>query len=167
MLALSALTPAAPAAASAGAIVAIMSMAFALGAWARAGLYCNHQDLSPKYAGALLGELGGALGSGGRGRVGVAPHVLRCSIKRCSPRAAPHLLLIPLTPALPATCLPACRSEQHRWRAARRAGRHRGWLAAGQDGQLGRGALPAVRHLPDSRPRGVHRPGQQQEAGLG
>jgi len=37
------------------AIVALLSFAFALGAWARAGLYCNHQDLSPKYAGALLG----------------------------------------------------------------------------------------------------------------
>ena len=37
------------------AIVALLSVAFALGAWARAGLYCNHQDLSPKYAGALLG----------------------------------------------------------------------------------------------------------------
>jgi len=37
------------------AIVALLSLAFALGAWARAGLYCNHQDLSPKYAGALLG----------------------------------------------------------------------------------------------------------------
>ena len=37
-------------------IVGIMSLAFALGAWARAGLYCNHQDLSPKYAAALLGE---------------------------------------------------------------------------------------------------------------
>lgn len=37
------------------AIVALLSFAFALGAWARAGLYCNHQDLCPKYAGALLG----------------------------------------------------------------------------------------------------------------
>jgi ACS family sodium-dependent inorganic phosphate cotransporter len=37
------------------AIVALLSISFALGAWARAGLYCNHQDLSPKYAGALLG----------------------------------------------------------------------------------------------------------------
>lgn len=57
MVALALLTPAAPgAAAPAGLIVAIMSLAFALGAWARAGLYCNHQDLSPKYAAALLGE---------------------------------------------------------------------------------------------------------------
>ena len=57
MLALAVLTPASPAAAAGvtGAIVAIMSLAFALGAWARAGLYCNHQDLSPKYAAALLG----------------------------------------------------------------------------------------------------------------
>lgn len=63
MLALAALTPAATAAAAAGGgptfttflIVGIMSVAFALGAWARAGLYCNHQDLSPKYAAALLG----------------------------------------------------------------------------------------------------------------
>ena len=30
-------------------------MAFALSAWSRAGLYCNHQDLSPKYASLLLG----------------------------------------------------------------------------------------------------------------
>ena len=36
-------------------IVALLSVSFALGAWSRAGLYCNHQDLSPKYAGALLG----------------------------------------------------------------------------------------------------------------
>ncbi len=32
-------------------LVALMSLAFALSAWSRAGLYCNHQDLSPKYAG--------------------------------------------------------------------------------------------------------------------
>eukprot|EP00798_Chlamydomonas_sp_ICE-L_P027115 gene27115-2342_t len=36
-------------------IVALLSVSFALGAWSRAGLYCNHQDLSAKYAGALLG----------------------------------------------------------------------------------------------------------------
>ena len=33
------------------AIVALLSLAFAFGAWSRAGLYCNHQDLSPRYAG--------------------------------------------------------------------------------------------------------------------
>jgi MFS transporter, ACS family, solute carrier family 17 (sodium-dependent inorganic phosphate cotransporter), other len=33
-------------------IVATMSVAFALSAWARAGLYCNHQDMSPKCAAA-------------------------------------------------------------------------------------------------------------------
>ena len=59
MIACAALTPLAAAGPSAGpvttAIVALLSVAFALGAWARAGLYCNHQDLSPKYAGALLG----------------------------------------------------------------------------------------------------------------
>ena len=32
-------------------LVALLSLGFALGAWSRAGLYCNHQDLSPKYAG--------------------------------------------------------------------------------------------------------------------
>jgi hypothetical protein len=31
-------------------IVALLSVAFALSAWARAGLYCNHQDMSPKCA---------------------------------------------------------------------------------------------------------------------
>lgn len=36
-------------------LVTLLSLGFALGAWSRAGLYCNHQDLSPKYAGALLG----------------------------------------------------------------------------------------------------------------
>lgn len=36
-------------------VVALMSVAFALSAWSRAGLYCNHQDLSPKYASLLLG----------------------------------------------------------------------------------------------------------------
>lgn len=30
------------------AIVALLSVSFALGAWSRGGLYCNHQDLSPK-----------------------------------------------------------------------------------------------------------------------
>ncbi|PSC72700.1 putative anion transporter chloroplastic [Micractinium conductrix] len=55
MLALAYLTPATPGAGPTGLIVGIMSLAFALGAWARAGLYCNHQDLSPKYAAALLG----------------------------------------------------------------------------------------------------------------
>jgi ACS family sodium-dependent inorganic phosphate cotransporter len=51
MLALAALTPASPGAGGAAlnaVVVGIMSVAFALGAWARAGLYCNHQDLSPK-----------------------------------------------------------------------------------------------------------------------
>ena len=36
-------------------VLTLMTIAFALSAWARAGLYCNHQDLSPKYASALLG----------------------------------------------------------------------------------------------------------------
>lgn len=55
MLALAGLTPMTPGEGPILLIVGIMSLAFALGAWARAGLYCNHQDLSPKYAGALLG----------------------------------------------------------------------------------------------------------------
>eukprot|EP00803_Ostreobium_quekettii_P011560 evm.model.scf_130EXC.2 EVM.evm.TU.scf_130EXC.2 scf_130EXC:62628-66747(-) len=37
------------------ALVALFSVAFAFGAWSRAGLYCNHQDLSSRYASALLG----------------------------------------------------------------------------------------------------------------
>lgn len=56
MVALAFLTPTTPGGGPTGLIVGIMSLAFALGAWARAGLYCNHQDLSPKYAAALLGE---------------------------------------------------------------------------------------------------------------
>lgn len=55
MFAMSILTPMTPGAGNTTLLVAIMSLAFALGAWARAGLYCNHQDLSPKYAAALLG----------------------------------------------------------------------------------------------------------------
>jgi ACS family sodium-dependent inorganic phosphate cotransporter len=60
MLSLAALTPAAGAAAGAAAppvaaVVALMSLAFALSGWSRAGLYCNHQDLSPRYASLLLG----------------------------------------------------------------------------------------------------------------
>ena len=55
MFAMSILTPMTPGAGNTILLVAIMSLAFALGAWARAGLYCNHQDLSPKYAAALLG----------------------------------------------------------------------------------------------------------------
>eukprot|EP00963_Diacronema_lutheri_P002341 scaffold155_cov347-Pavlova_lutheri.AAC.20 len=39
----------------AGAVVTLLSCAFALGTWSRAGLYCNHQDLSPRYASILLG----------------------------------------------------------------------------------------------------------------
>jgi MFS transporter, ACS family, solute carrier family 17 (sodium-dependent inorganic phosphate cotransporter), other len=35
----------------AAAIIALMSVAFACGSWSRAGLYCNHQDLSPRFAG--------------------------------------------------------------------------------------------------------------------
>mmetsp|Transcript_27424 Transcript_27424/g.89767 ORF Transcript_27424/g.89767 Transcript_27424/m.89767 type:complete len:512 (-) Transcript_27424:1675-3210(-) len=37
------------------AVVALMGAAFACGAWTRTGLFCNHQDLSPKYASVLLG----------------------------------------------------------------------------------------------------------------
>lgn len=66
MVACAQLTPAggavtaAAAAAAAGApstvmLVGILSLAFGLCAWARAGLYCNHQDISPRYAAALLG----------------------------------------------------------------------------------------------------------------
>ena len=60
MLALAALTPSAAAAAAGAtppvaAVVALMSLAFALSGWSRAGLYCNHQDLSPRYASLLLG----------------------------------------------------------------------------------------------------------------
>lgn len=55
MFAMSVLTPMTPGTGNTTLLVAIMSLAFALGAWARAGLYCNHQDLSPKYAAALLG----------------------------------------------------------------------------------------------------------------
>uniref|UniRef100_A0A7R9YQ47 Major facilitator superfamily (MFS) profile domain-containing protein n=1 Tax=Chlamydomonas euryale TaxID=1486919 RepID=A0A7R9YQ47_9CHLO len=36
-------------------LVALLSLSFAFSAFSRGGLYCNHQDLSPKYAGALLG----------------------------------------------------------------------------------------------------------------
>ena len=43
-------------------IVALLSTSFALGAWSRAGLYCNHQDLSPKVlADSLLSAPGLAL----------------------------------------------------------------------------------------------------------
>ncbi|KIZ04724.1 putative anion transporter 6 [Monoraphidium neglectum] len=58
MVACAALTPAAPLAvgsAQTALLVGLLSLGFALGAWSRAGLYCNHQDLSPKYASALLG----------------------------------------------------------------------------------------------------------------
>jgi len=36
-------------------IVTLLTLAFGLGAWSRAGLYCNHQDISPRFASALLG----------------------------------------------------------------------------------------------------------------
>ena len=36
-------------------LVAVLSLAFALSTFSRGGLYCNHQDLSPKFAAALLG----------------------------------------------------------------------------------------------------------------
>jgi ACS family sodium-dependent inorganic phosphate cotransporter len=62
MLATATLTPGTVGVGPTYLIVGILSVAFALGAWARAGLYCNHQDLSPKYAAALLGALG--VGSG-------------------------------------------------------------------------------------------------------
>lgn len=55
MAAMAVLTPATPGAGPTGILVAIMSLAFALGAWARAGLYCSHQDISPKYSAALIG----------------------------------------------------------------------------------------------------------------
>jgi len=36
-------------------LIGVLSVAFALSTFSRGGLYCNHQDLSPKYAAALLG----------------------------------------------------------------------------------------------------------------
>mmetsp|Transcript_20295 Transcript_20295/g.57144 ORF Transcript_20295/g.57144 Transcript_20295/m.57144 type:complete len:392 (-) Transcript_20295:184-1359(-) len=56
MLACAALTPSGGLVSAPGsAIVAVLSLAFAMSTWSRAGLYCNHQDLSPKYAASLLG----------------------------------------------------------------------------------------------------------------
>ena len=57
MLACAAVTPSGGffALGSGKAIVGILSVSFAMSAWSRAGLYCNHQDLSPKYAAPLLG----------------------------------------------------------------------------------------------------------------
>lgn len=36
-------------------IVGVLSASFAMGSFARGGLYCVHQDINPRYAGALLG----------------------------------------------------------------------------------------------------------------
>ena len=36
-------------------IVVALCFAFAMSTWSKAGLYCNHQDLSPKFAAPLLG----------------------------------------------------------------------------------------------------------------
>ncbi|GMH44928.1 hypothetical protein BSKO_12885 [Bryopsis sp. KO-2023] len=58
MIACGILTPATTAGLTAGRvslIVGLLSMSFAVATCARAGLYCNHQDLSPRYASALLG----------------------------------------------------------------------------------------------------------------
>lgn len=55
MVACALLTPPAGVAANVPLLVGLLSVGFAFGAWSRAGLYCNHQDLSPKYASALLG----------------------------------------------------------------------------------------------------------------
>ncbi|KAF6256196.1 carbohydrate transporter [Scenedesmus sp. NREL 46B-D3] len=55
MVACALLTPPPGVAANVPLLVGLLSVGFAFGAWSRAGLYCNHQDLSPKYASALLG----------------------------------------------------------------------------------------------------------------
>ena len=57
MLACAQLTPAAGALGTppTALLVGVLSLAFGRWAWARAGLYCNHQDISPRYAAALLG----------------------------------------------------------------------------------------------------------------
>lgn len=36
-------------------LVGLLSLSFAVSSCARAGLYCNHQDLSPRFSSALLG----------------------------------------------------------------------------------------------------------------
>ena len=41
--------------ASGAVIVAALCFAFAMSTWSKAGLYCNHQDLSPTFAAPLLG----------------------------------------------------------------------------------------------------------------
>lgn len=33
----------------------LLSIGFGLGAWVRTGLFCGHQDISPKYASIMLG----------------------------------------------------------------------------------------------------------------
>ena len=44
-----------PATAPAYVVIPLLTLSLLTSAFARAGLYCNHQDLSPKYASILLG----------------------------------------------------------------------------------------------------------------
>ena len=37
------------------AVMSFLTVGFGLGAWVRTGLFCGHQDLSPKYASIMLG----------------------------------------------------------------------------------------------------------------
>ena len=113
MVALAVLTPTVPGAGPTGLIVGIMSLAFALGAWARAGLYCNHQDLSPKYAAALLGERAPALPG--------LPSLLRRVWALLSWLAVHIHVLLGLGPL-----------------ASRRAGQAPGWLLSDRAGQQAR-----------------------------
>ena len=36
-------------------VMTLLSICFGMGAWVRTGLFCGHQDLSPKYASIMLG----------------------------------------------------------------------------------------------------------------
>jgi ACS family sodium-dependent inorganic phosphate cotransporter len=98
MVACGLLTPAAGAGPASGAttiaLVTLLSFAFAFGAWSRGGLYCNHQDLSPRYAGRCLPGSGDVLAR----RQGLGSLVDRALMNRPS---CPDCLTLPNHPLVP------------------------------------------------------------------
>ena len=36
-------------------VMSLLTVCFGMGAWVRTGLFCGHQDMSPKYASIMLG----------------------------------------------------------------------------------------------------------------
>ena len=143
MIACGVLTPGPDAVTSSltAAIVALLSTSFALGAWSRGGLYCNHQDLSPKVRAVLQAPL----------LTGWSDSVHVSAVDVSS------LHFVSYNVCLAAVCWSAAGPQQYVRRLPGYCGRDISRLLARQIEFMWNGAILPLRHLPGHRLRGIYR----------